>query len=274
MERNKTILVIDNDKAFTSLIMRFLQGKCGYEVKIVSNGYDGIIMAKKLKPAIVLLDIRMPATNGLGVLEELKSNAETYFIPVIILTGFDDDEIRNNALALKAADYLTKPISLDVLREKIAAALSENNPQELGVRLPCLEQGPKSMENKSIKVLLIEDDPSAAALYQKIFRATQKTSFDVRWADNLAKALKYEKYGTFDVILLDLNLPDSSGFDTFAKVKEAARNTPIIILTGLEDEELEIRTAIKGARNYITKAKFENNMFLRAITHAIERNQI
>ena len=127
MERNKTILVIDNDREFTSLVDRFLKDICGYKVKIVPDGYNGIISAKKLAPELILLDIRMPAMNGLGILERLKSDKETAGIPVIILTGFDDDDVKNKARSLKAADYITKPMDLAVLRERIAVVLKENN---------------------------------------------------------------------------------------------------------------------------------------------------
>lgn len=127
MKREKMILVIDNDKAFTSLINKFLKDICGYEVTIVPDGYNGIILAKKLVPQLILLDIRMPALNGLGTLEKLKSDEETDRIPVIILTGFANDDVKNKALSLKAADYLTKPIDLEILRLRVAVALKESN---------------------------------------------------------------------------------------------------------------------------------------------------
>ena len=128
MEQKKMILVIDNDREFTSLLNKFLTDICGYEVRIVPDGYNGMILAKKLVPALILLDIRMPAMNGLGILEKLKSDEKTAHIPVIILTGFDDDEVKNKAFSLKAADYLAKPIDLEILRLRVAAALRENNP--------------------------------------------------------------------------------------------------------------------------------------------------
>ncbi len=128
MEGKKSILVIDNDREFTSLINKFLKDICGYEVRIVPDGYNGIISAQKMMPELILLDIRMPAMNGLNILEKLKSDEKTAPIPVIILTGFDDDDVKNRALSLKAADYLAKPIDLEILRLRIAAALAEKNP--------------------------------------------------------------------------------------------------------------------------------------------------
>ena len=70
----------------------------------------------------------MPAMNGLSILEKLKSDEKTARIPVIILTGFDDDDVKKKALSLKADDYLAKPIDLEILRLRVAAALRENNP--------------------------------------------------------------------------------------------------------------------------------------------------
>lgn len=128
--------------------------------------------------------------------------------------------------------------------------------------------------SENLRVLIVEDDHSSADLYRKTLKTDRRSSFDVKWADNLAKALEYEQGGIFDVILLDLQLPDSRGFDTFAKVKREAQDASIIILTGSRDEALAIRAIEEGAQDYISKGQFEYRMFLRAISYAIERNRI
>lgn len=121
----------------------------------------------------------------------------------------------------------------------------------------------KNMKRKNIKVLLIEDESSSVGLYQKIFKMAVKTSFEVSWADSLAKALQYEKAGVFDLILTDLSLPDSRGFDTFIKVKSLSQDAPIIILTGSGDDDLAIRAVSEGAQDYITKAQLECKMITK-----------
>lgn len=125
MSAAKTILVIDNNKAFTDLIEKFLKTICGYGVKVVPDGYNGILTAKKTRPDLILLDVRMPAMNGLGILEKLKSESDTAAIPVIVITGFDDYEVKKRALELKALDYLVKPIDLELLRDRIAAVFNK-----------------------------------------------------------------------------------------------------------------------------------------------------
>lgn len=119
MDRNKRILIIDNDREFTSVIKRYFSEVGNYEVKVVPDGYNGLIEVKRSMPGLVLLDIRMPAIDGLSILEKLKADAETAYIPVIVLTGFDDNEVRDKALSMKASAYLVKPISLKALREKM-----------------------------------------------------------------------------------------------------------------------------------------------------------
>jgi DNA-binding response OmpR family regulator len=119
MGNGNTILLIDNDRDFTSIVRRFLRNTAGFEVDVRPDGYNGIIYAKKNRPALILLDIRMPAMNGLDILGKLKSDPDTAAIPVIVLTAFDSDEIKKRSLALNAAGYLAKPFDLELLSEKV-----------------------------------------------------------------------------------------------------------------------------------------------------------
>jgi diguanylate cyclase (GGDEF)-like protein len=78
----------------------------------------------------------------------------------------------------------------------------------------------------------------------------------------------------FDVILLDLNLPDSQGMDTFMKVRAQARPTPILILSGLEDQTLAVQAVQAGAQDYLVKGQVAGSPLARAIRYAIERQQL
>jgi response regulator RpfG family c-di-GMP phosphodiesterase len=127
---------------------------------------------------------------------------------------------------------------------------------------------------ENINVLIVEDDPHSAELYQRILKISEKISFKVKWADCLAKALEYERSRAFDVILSDLSLPDSHGLNTFLKVREQAQDTPIIILTGSDDDALALQSIGEGAQDYIAKDKIDQYIFMRAITYAIERSRI
>jgi len=126
MGGKKIILMIDNEKEFSSLIKSFLEESCGYEAKAVPDGYNGMRIAAKIKPDLILLDVLMPAMNGLHILKRLKENEETASIPVIMITAVQDVESRLKAGNLHCEDYLIKPIKLEDLRSKINKALKRD----------------------------------------------------------------------------------------------------------------------------------------------------
>jgi DNA-binding NtrC family response regulator len=79
--------------------------------------------------------------------------------------------------------------------------------------------------------------------------------------------------GDIDIVLLDLSLPDSLGLDTFTRVYDKAPCLPIIVLTGLDDEELAAKAVREGAQDYIIKGQVDSNLLARAIRYAIERKR-
>ena len=98
--------------------------------------------------------------------------------------------------------------------------------------------------------------------------------FEMSRSERLADGLELLKSGTFDVILLDLSLPDSFGPDTFIRVKECAPDIPIVVMTGFDDEELGARLVKMGAQDYMVKGDSEGAMLVRSVRHAIERHRI
>ena len=136
------------------------------------------------------------------------------------------------------------------------------------------------MEDRSIKVLLIEDNPGDARLIEEILWEATRSSlpvvrytFDLECEECLEDGLKRLKAGGVDVALVDLSLPDSQGLETFAKVRDQALGVPIILLTGLDDEELAVRTVQEGAQDYLVKGQVDNHLLPRAIRYAIERKR-
>jgi PAS domain S-box-containing protein len=122
--------------------------------------------------------------------------------------------------------------------------------------------------------LLIEDNPGDARLIE-VLLAEADTGFEVEWVTRLADGVERLRDGerSVDAVLLDLALPDSSGFDTFAAVNASAPRVPIILLTGLDDEELAVRAVRLGAQDYLTKGRVDGPLLARAIHYAIERRQ-
>jgi DNA-binding response OmpR family regulator len=120
----KVILVIDDDESVCAIIKEGLQQLGKYKVIAAHNGKDGIQLAKKSQPDIILLDIEMPIMNGFQALELLKEDAETYSIPVVMLTGQRSEESKIAASQLYSEEYLTKPIRVAALEARIDAILT------------------------------------------------------------------------------------------------------------------------------------------------------
>ncbi|HEX7285165.1 MAG TPA: response regulator [Candidatus Angelobacter sp.] len=121
------------------------------------------------------------------------------------------------------------------------------------------------------KVLLIEDNPVDARFVSGLLQA-QSPQLECRHVSSLAEALPLLEAETFDAVLLDLNLEDSTGYETFAAVhRAAAAAASILVLSGSDDEELAIRTVREGAQDYLVKGSFDGGLLLRSLRYAVER---
>ncbi|MHA1374205.1 MAG: response regulator, partial [Promethearchaeota archaeon] len=129
------------------------------------------------------------------------------------------------------------------------------------------------LTSKSINILLIEDNAGDIRLVREMLKDIRNLSFKVEASLLLIKALKILESHKFDVILLDLNLPDSVGIETVSKTLEVARDTPIIILTGLNEESLAISSVKMGVQDYLVKEQFNSLLLARSIQYAIERKK-
>ena len=124
---------------------------------------------------------------------------------------------------------------------------------------------------KKIRVLLIEDNSFDADILQEQLDEGQAIDISLIWVDRMSKAERALETDSFDLILLDVNLPDSDGLATLFRAKKLAPKLPIIILSGLSDEEVAIEAVQNGAQDYLVKGQFSNDILTRSILYAIER---
>ena len=125
-----------------------------------------------------------------------------------------------------------------------------------------------------IPILLVEDNPGDARLFQEQLRSSSNVEYDVTLADRLATGLERASKGSFSLILLDLTLPDSNGIETFTEIFKCSPRSAIIILTGQDDEELAIRALRLGAQDYLVKGQINADSLKRAIQYGIERKRL
>lgn len=124
----------------------------------------------------------------------------------------------------------------------------------------------------SIKLLLIEDNSADARLVQE--ELSSEISFDITTIGSLSEAILKIRDINIDVILLDLDLPDSNGINTFIKLYEHANNIPIVILSGIKDENLALKAVSQGAQDYLVKGEIDTPLLIRVIRYAIERHKV
>ncbi|MBI4179440.1 response regulator [bacterium] len=112
------ILICDDDVNMTKMT-QFLLKKDGYEVVTAADGVDLVNLVKRESPGVILLDLALPNKDGYQILQELKADAETAPVPVIVMSGYEKPEYVDGAIQLGAADYVVKPFKADALREKL-----------------------------------------------------------------------------------------------------------------------------------------------------------
>ncbi len=125
MGEKKKILIVDDERDIVKALTIRLN-RAGYEVVTAFDGAQGIFMAHKEKPDLILLDIRMPAGNGFSVAEKLKESTDTAGLPVIFLTGSPEKNSEEKAMALGARFYVKKPYDPEELLDAIGRALEKN----------------------------------------------------------------------------------------------------------------------------------------------------
>jgi Flp pilus assembly CpaE family ATPase len=129
------------------------------------------------------------------------------------------------------------------------------------------------MENKLINVLLIEDNPGDTRLIRELLNEITTVPTRLLCADRLSSGLDLLSKGGVDVVLLDLSLPDSKGLETFTKVQAHAKELPVIVLTGFDDEELAMKAVQNGAQDYMAKGSVNAHSLMRSVRFAVERNR-
>lgn len=130
------------------------------------------------------------------------------------------------------------------------------------------------MDAQLLKVLLVEDNFKQAELFKELLSEAQATRFELTHVQRLDEALKRLKQDDFDVLLLDLSLPDSQGLETLATVRRTSAVTPIVVLTGLNDKELAVQAIRSGAQDYLVKGQVDDSAVIQALRYAIERTQM
>jgi len=130
------------------------------------------------------------------------------------------------------------------------------------------------MDSSLKHIMIVEDNPGDVHLLVEMLNEHSRNQYATKHAERISHALQLLTEMEFDVLLLDLSLPDTSGLDAVRKVRSVFPNIPIIVLTGLEDDKLSVEALRIGAQDYLVKGQVSGPLLVRAMSHAIERKKM
>jgi CheY-like chemotaxis protein len=251
-----TLLVVEDDPHYARILVDLAHDH-GLKVLVAGRGAEALALARQYRPTAVSLDVFLPDMLGWTVLSQLKHDPETRHIPVQMVTL---DEDKRHGLARGAFSYLTKPGT----RDELGAAIRKLTAYAASGRKRLLVVEDNPAEQLSISELLGHDD------------------LDIVTADTGAAALAAMAEQPVDCVVLDLRLPDMTGFEVLETISrdEALSSTPVVVFTGRElsaDEDARLRTlarsvVVKGVESP-ERLLDETSLFLHRVTSRLPREK-
>ncbi|WP_261301322.1 response regulator [Paenibacillus andongensis] len=254
--QDKVILIVEDDPAFAKILMD-MSYKKGFKCLVSGDGFSSLQLAKQYIPSAILLDLGLPDMDGLKVLDHLKYHNETRHIPVHIISGRDKS---SDSMQRGAIGYLSKPIQaedIEAVFNKIEHKLQERIQQ----------------------VLVVEDDLNNQKAIHELLKHKK---VDIHSVSTGKEALQLMRSQSFDCVILDLTLPDMTGFELLQQLVVDSEGSvpPIIINTGKELTQEEYKElnqftdsiVIKGA-NSPDRLLDEVSLFLHSVHKSLPQAQ-
>ncbi|HSH05663.1 MAG TPA: response regulator [Anaerolineae bacterium] len=256
-DNKKGLLIIEDDPHFATILQRFAREK-GFVPIHVDDGLKGLQVAQEIVPAAIILDINLPQMSGWEVLENLKQDTRTRHIPIHIMSVYDVTTLE--AQRRGAIGFLAKPVAEDALEDTFGSIN-------------------KHLQGDLRALLLVEDD---AGLRRSVTKLLEGDDVEIVSVGTGEKALAQLRERSFDCMVLDLNLPDMTGFDLLHTMHEQAgiEICPVIIYTGRELTRKENQQLMKYVDSIIVKGVKsperlldETALFLHRVVDDMPREQ-
>ncbi|MEN6616554.1 MAG: response regulator [Syntrophorhabdus sp.] len=238
---NKILIVDDDPEIHKLLRAKMIQE--GYGVMSASDAYGAIQTARREKPDLIILDIMLPGGGGLHALKNIRLLSDTASIPVVILTGSEDAEIKQKIIEHGVQGYLQKPFEYQTVSGKIAELLkSDANNQEEEI----------AGKSKRKNILVVDDDPD---IISQLSRKLAADGYDVIAASDAYHAIQTIIRAKPDLIILDIMLPGGGGLHVLQKIRAipGTSNMPVIVLTGSEDAGIKQKMIDQNISGYFQK---------------------
>lgn len=239
---DRVMLVVEDDPAFAQLLYELAQ-ELGFRCICVGRADDAVRAARHFLPHAIVMDVGLPDHSGLSALDRLKRDTTTRHIPVHMVSA---DDYTKQALAQGAISYMMKPIQRDTL----ATAIRN------------LEQ---RMEQRLRRVLIVEDDPAQMEGLKALLASDEVETVG---AGTAAAALEMCRIQTVDCIVLDMTLPDASGFELLKQLDSdgTASFPPVIVYTARTLSEVEEQSLRRYSKSIIIKGAKSPERLINEVT--------
>ena len=290
------ILSVDDSKAVRKLLARmFRPFDC--ELCEAANGEEGLAVAAREMPDLIILDYNMPVMDGVSMLRRLRENPDLRRTPVIMLTAESSLENIATVARLGVRDYVPKPFNEELLLAKAARAVplvtrpTPDSKPDPHPKRAADAQGPVSSETQlaaelskgnstpSASVLqrapvLVVDDSSTMRM--SLLKALNELGFDnIKEATNGREALELVLKEFFDLMLLDMEMPEMNGMEVLVALKNIPQlgGLPVIVISGADQIENAVRCIEAGAEDYLPKP-FNPTLLRARATSSIEKKRL
>ncbi len=271
MARTLQALLIEPDSAATPPVVSLLRGATdpGMVVERATDLRDGLQQLKDRSFDVVLLSLGSKDAGDLEAVAMVLAAAP--LVPLIVLANPDTPAATHDTLRVGHIDVFVKSrIDPDALIDAIRRRAGR---KDLFTRPPRDETPPAdpAVSFAKVRVLLVEDNPGDAVLIRRMFAgasAAATASFEITEAPTLADALEKLR-NRVDVVLLDLNLPDSRGLETLGRLRASAPSVPTIVLTGIDDRRLAVEALDSGANDYFVKERLDARLLAQAVLRSV-----
>ncbi len=245
----RTMLVIEDDPRFARILYD-LAREMGFQCVVAHAGGEGLAAALEYRPHAVVLDMNLPDFSGLGVLDQLKRNPATRHIPVHVVSVAD---YAQEALGRGAMGYALKPVK----REELVQAL---------------ERMEAKFTQSLRRVLVVEDDERQR---ESVGHLLANGDVEIVGADTARRALELLRTSTFDCMVMDLNLPDLSGYELLEQMasQDDVAFPPVIVYTGRSLTAAEEQQLRRFSKSIIIKDARSPERLLDEVTlflHQVE----
>ena len=242
VDEDYSLLIVDDNAMNRDMLVRHLERE-GYTITTADGGKKALELVKTQNFDLVLLDILMPDLDGYKVLAQLKGDIATRDIPVVMLTAVHEMDSVVRCFEMGVEDYLTRPFNIPFVKSRISSCLRSATVKEKAVR---------KVDSEEHHVLVVDDNSMNRDL---LTRRLGREGYDISTAAGGLQALELVDKQRFDLILLDILMPDMDGYEVLEKLKnnDDTRDIPVIMLTAVNEVE-SVRLCIDlGAEDYLIK---------------------